>query len=153
MKRWPKLKPGDVVDVVAPGWKCSPKDLKLALEELKSWQLTPRVPKNIFAKESLFSNSDQERFMQLKRALLAKDSQAVWCLRGGYGSIRLIPYLAKLKKPSFCKAFLGLSDITSLHLFLNQYWNWSTIHGPLLERHGFHPDLHCLPTRRSTVLR
>jgi muramoyltetrapeptide carboxypeptidase len=34
------------------------------------------------------------------------------------------------------KLFIGLSDITSLHVFLNQNWGWPTVHGPLLDRLG-----------------
>ncbi len=48
---------------------------------------------------------------------------------GGYGSMRLIPHLHKLKAPKKPKLFIGFSDITSLHLYFNQEWKWPTIHG------------------------
>ena len=69
-----------------------------------------------------------------KKALLATDSKGIWCLRGSYGSNRLIPELAKIKRPSQQKVFIGISDVTSLHLFLNQSWKWSTLHGTVLDR-------------------
>ena len=62
------------------------------------------------------------------------ESKAVWCLRGGYGSIRLLPYIEKMAVPKSKKLLIGLSDISSLHAILNQKWNFPTLHGPLLDR-------------------
>ena len=62
-----------------------------------AWFHEPR--KIIFGKDLLCANSDDWRFKHLKKALYAKDSKVVWSLRGGYGSLRLFPALAKLKKP------------------------------------------------------
>jgi muramoyltetrapeptide carboxypeptidase len=69
----------------------------------------------------------------LQKALNSKESKAIWCLRGGYGANRLIPALAKMKKPSIQKALIGYSDITSLHILFQQKWHWTVFHGPLLE--------------------
>ena len=121
MKAWQGLKQGDVVDLVAPGFRSGQEELRSAEEFIRSWGLVPRVPQGIFGDDVLSSNSDEARFQMLKSALTAPDSRAVWCLRGGYGSIRLLPDLLKLKKPAGdAKLFLALSDITSIHLFLNQ---------------------------------
>lgn len=62
------------------------------------------------------------------------ESKAVWCLRGGYGSIRLLPMIEKMRIPKEKKLLIGLSDISSLHAILNQKWNFPTLHGPLLDR-------------------
>jgi muramoyltetrapeptide carboxypeptidase len=94
------------------------------------------VSPNLFANNLLHSNSEKERWSQLKAALLAKDSSAIWCARGGYGSMKLLPMLAKMRKPARSKVLLGLSDITSLMVFLNQKWKWPTLHAPILSRIG-----------------
>ncbi len=130
---------GPLVDIVAPAWKCHPDDLKKGMELILSWGLHSRHPKNIFNKNSLFSQDDETRFQFLKMALSNTESDYVWCVRGGFGSIRLIPSLLKMRKPVKEKLFIGLSDITSLHLFLNQVWNWPTLHGPMLDRLGSKP--------------
>jgi muramoyltetrapeptide carboxypeptidase len=57
-------------------------------------------------------------------------------LRGGYGSIRILPELNKIKAPFTPKLLIGYSDITSLHVFLTQKWKWSSLHGPLIDRIG-----------------
>ncbi len=137
MSKWLPLQPGDIVDVVSPGFAPSDEELENGVRFLESWGLVPRLPKNLLGKDILCSNRDEVRFLHLKEALYAPDSKAIWCLRGGYGSLRLIPHLLKLKKPrSRPKLFVGLSDITTLHTFLNQMWGWPTVHGPLLDRLG-----------------
>jgi muramoyltetrapeptide carboxypeptidase len=134
---WVPLKPGDIVDLVAPGFACTEEQLRGAVNFLLGWGLKPRVPDRIFARDVIASNTDDARMAQLKSALRARDSRAVWCVRGGYGSIRLVPELARVKRPAGPpKLFIGLSDITTLHVFLNQQWNWPTVHGPLLDRLG-----------------
>ncbi len=135
--RWLALAPGDVVDVVAPGFRSSAEELVGGERFLRDWGLRPRIPKDIYGRDVLCANSDEVRFEQLKKALYAPDSKAIWCIRGGYGANRLLPGLMRLKRPKGRpKLLVGLSDITSLHVFLNQQWGWPTVHGPLLDRLG-----------------
>jgi muramoyltetrapeptide carboxypeptidase len=136
-KTWAPLREGDIVDLVAPGFACTPEELDGAVRFLLDWGLEPRLPAHIFGRDTLSAHDDDTRVRYLIDALEAPDSKAVWCVRGGYGSIRLVPELLKAKRPKGpAKLFIGLSDITTLHLFLNQRWNWATVHGPLLDRLG-----------------
>jgi muramoyltetrapeptide carboxypeptidase len=129
------IQPGDIVDVVAPASASSKLELKMGVRRLRELGLVARVPKDIFAaKTSLFSNSDSKRLVQLKRAVFAPDSSLIWCVRGGYGAIRLMPEIEKWKRPATAKILLGYSDITTLHAYFNQKWKWPTLHGPLLDR-------------------
>ena len=137
MKGWAPLKAGDLVEIIAPASSCKPEGLNGGLKFLESWGLTPKMPHKLFAPDVICSNTDENRFDHLREALYSEDSQAVWCVRGGYGSNRLIPQLAKLKKPKGPpKLFIGYSDITTLHTFLNEQWGWPTIHGPMIDRIG-----------------
>lgn len=130
------LRPGDVVDVVAPGWACDREVLDSGLEWLRSLGLKPRVPRRIFARDTIASNTDEARAHQLGEALGAPDSAAIWCVRGGYGSIRLLPSLARMKRPPRPKLLVGLSDVSTVLMFLDQEWGWPSMHGPLLDRFG-----------------
>jgi len=130
------VRQGDIVDVVAPASRCAPAELKNAVRLLLEMGLVPRVPKDLFAKSLLFSNSDEVRLRHLRKALYAPDSSFVWCVRGGYGALRLMPEISKWRRPSRAKIFLGYSDITTLHAHFNQKWGWPTLHGPLLDRFG-----------------
>ncbi len=132
--QWQALSQGDVVDVIAPGFRCAREVIPLAAEFLKSWGLKPRIPKNIFGRDLLCTNPVEERFRQFKTALLAKESKVIWCLRGGYGSLHLLPHLQQMKRPRQPKLVIGLSDVTSLHTFLVEEWGWTVLHTTLLDR-------------------
>jgi muramoyltetrapeptide carboxypeptidase len=127
------LKPGDLVDLVSPGSSSQMDDVQMCIELLESWGLKVRLPAETFHSHPFHSNEDEVRLNLLKKALTARDSKAVWCLRGGYGANRLLPSLWKLKAPSKAKLLIGYSDITSLLVFVNQKWKWNCFHGPLLE--------------------
>src|ERR1700722_3798810 len=132
----PLLRPGDVVDVVAPGFRCTRQQLEGGIAFLERSGLVPRVPPHLFGEDLLCANSDAQRFTQLRKALYARDSRAVWCVRGGYGAIRIIQRLQALKPPSQAKLLIGYSDATTLHQLVNLFWGWPSLHGPLLDRLG-----------------
>jgi muramoyltetrapeptide carboxypeptidase len=132
----PLLAPGDIVDVVAPGFRCGTEQLERGIAFLERQGLVPRVPPDLFGADLLCANTDAHRFAQLRKALYARDSRAVWCVRGGYGALRIIQRLQALKPPSRPKLLIGYSDATTLHQLLNLFWGWPSLHGPLLDRLG-----------------
>lgn len=134
------LKKGDLVDIISPASTISKSELaaiKLFLEKngLKA-RFYMEEELALDKKQShLFSTfSPKTRFEQLKFALENKESKAVWCVRGGYGSGDLLPFLQKTKKITQNKLFIGFSDITSLAIFLQQKWDWKIIYGPMLNQ-------------------
>lgn len=134
-KHWRFLREGDLIDVVAPGFRPTDDEVRYGVEFLERWGFHVRLPKDLFAEDVIASNSDKNRFRHLRQALQAKDSRAIWCLRGGYGANRLVPDLMKLKRPQTqAKLLVGLSDVTTLHLFLNQVWGWPSLHASLVDR-------------------
>jgi muramoyltetrapeptide carboxypeptidase len=136
---WPALQRGDIVDIVAPASSATKNELDEGVRVLKGWGLRPRVASNLMGKGTFVANSDTYRLASLRAALTNDTSRAVWCLRGGYGSMRLLPGLQRMVPPTCNKLFIGLSDISALHVFLNQEWAWPTIYGPVLTRLGKEP--------------
>ncbi len=129
MHLWPSpLKHGDIVDIIAPSFGFQPDVIEEVRTVANSWGFKARIPDNIFGEDLLCANSDEIRFQHLKEALYNKDSRAIWSLRGGYGATRLFPMLNELPEPSQTKLVIGFSDITALHIFLNQKWGWPTLH-------------------------
>ena len=120
------------MDVVAPGFGCSKEDLDRGLEWLTNQGFAPRVSKDIFGEDLIHAQAEKLRAQDLIRALKAKDSKAIWFLRGGYGTNRLLPYLKMIKRPN--KILIGISDITSLHSYSIDHWKMPVLHGPLLDR-------------------
>lgn len=127
------LKKGDIVEILAPAYGIKPQEVERIKEYIKSIGLVPRVPKDLLIGDLIASAPEKVRFKQLKDALYAEDSKAIWCVKGGSGSPQIIPYLKKIKTPPKQeKLFIAFSDITSIHFFLNQRWGWKTVHGPIL---------------------
>lgn len=136
MRYWPSLKKGDLVDLVAPGYPADLKMIEAGVKELESWGLQVRMPIDLIRPYYFHSQTDARRLEILTSALFNQQSKAVWCVRGGYGAGRLLPGLLKKNKPKNLKLFIGISDNTVLHFFLNQKWKWQTLHGPIVERLG-----------------
>ena len=132
----PLLEPGDIVDIVAPGFRCSHESLAQGVQFVRRLGLEPRVPRAIFGPDLLCASSDARRLQYLRRALEASDSRCVWCIRAGYGAIRLVEPLLAMRQPRARKLFVGYSDATTLHFLLNHHWGWPSLHGPLLDRLG-----------------
>lgn len=127
------LQKGDVIAVVAPA-SAPPFEV---IARAKAWieknGFIAFIPDDMLKPEIYLSNSDQYRLNHLKSVIMNPQVNAIWCIRGGYGCSRLIPELNKMKKQKE-KLFIGISDITTLHLFFTQKWNWRTLHGPLMDR-------------------
>lgn len=121
-----------IIDIIAPGYGGKKEDIAAVERYVRKLGFVPRIPKDIFKAHPLHSHKDDYRFDHLVKALTAKDSAAIWCFKGGYGTAKLIPQLAKIKPPVKPKTLIGFSDITALHLFLNQQWGWPTLHAPVL---------------------
>lgn len=144
-KSWSFLKKNDIVDIIAPASRSTSDKLEDGIRWVEQTGLIPRVPFDIMKTDLFFAAPLEVQLEHMKHAIYS-DSKAIWCLRGGYGSMRLVPFLKKLKPPKKAKLFIGFSDITSLHLFLSQEWKWKTIHGRTISQ--MHPDFSKTPDRR-----
>ncbi len=125
---WPRLQAGDLVEVIAPASRFSAEYLAGVQQLCAQWQLQCHVPQDLLGEDLLCANSDAKRFTHLKAAISNPQAKAIFCIRGGYGSARLLPLLATLSPPSQSKIFVGMSDITALNTFLIQKWNWPVVH-------------------------
>ncbi len=128
---WP-LQKGDVIEIIAPGSSAPIEDLQQGISVLKSWGYNVKVSPDLLKPEMYLSNTDRYRFESFKSAMTNKESKAVWCFRGGYGAIRLLPFIEKMKVPAQKKLLIGFSDITSLHAVINQKWQWPSLHASLV---------------------
>ena len=126
-----KLSKGDSVILIAPSRKVELEDLKSAEKLLINWGLFPIRAKNILAENGIFAGSDQQRKEDLQWAMDHPTAKAIWCFRGGYGSVRLIEQINPSGFISYPKWLIGFSDITVLHCFSNIILNASSIHATM----------------------
>ena len=85
---------------------------------------------NLEKREGYLAGTDQERADDLQAAFADPEVDAVLALRGGYGSIRLLPMLDYAAIRAARKPFIGYSDNTALHLALHKEAGLVTFHGP-----------------------
>jgi len=131
------LKKGDTIAIVAPAGPIQSKDAlnkSIAVFEKMGFQV--RCEERIFQSFRYLAGSDIDRSEELIRAFEDDSVKAIIGLRGGYGCSRLIPYLKKERLQNNPKIFMGFSDLTTLHLFLNRHLGWSTFHGPMAANPG-----------------
>ena len=114
------LKKGDTVGIVSTARKISLEDIQPAIDLLKSWGLNVIIGKTIGLSNYQFAGTDEQRTSDFQNMLDNTTVKAIWCARGGYGTIRIIDSLnfdAFIKNP---KWIIGYSDITVLHSHLHQ---------------------------------
>lgn len=128
----PPLRPGSRVAVVAPSFPLETDLLAAARPFFSSLGLTPVFLPSCFARHGWFSGTDRLRAADVRRAFTDPAFDAVFCLRGGYGAARLLPLLDFAELAANPKLFLGYSDITALHLALQNLAGLVTLHGPMV---------------------
>lgn len=133
-KKFSSLQPGDLIEIIAPGSHTPLENLEKGAEVLRSWGYKVVYAADILKPELFLANSDEKRFNSFRKAMNNPLSKAVWCLRGGYGAIRLLPRVEKMPIPKIKKILIGLSDISSLHAVINQKWCFPSLHASLLDR-------------------
>jgi len=120
--KMPLLIPGNVVALIAPARAVSQEEMLPFKKWVQSKGLVLKEGKHLYGRLNQFSGTDAERAEDFCTEWLDPEVKAVFCARGGYGSMRwthLVPESVwKQNKP---KTLVGFSDITTLHLELNRY--------------------------------
>jgi muramoyltetrapeptide carboxypeptidase len=127
-----RLKPGARIALVAPGSAPAADRLAEGIAYLTARGYDVRPHPSIPAGRAYLSATDSARALAIQESFADPEVDAIFCIAGGYGAVRTLPLLnweAIAKTP---KIFLGYSDVTALHLALNQRVGLVTFHGPLV---------------------
>lgn len=109
------LQKGDTVALVSTARKITKAELQPAIDLLNTWGLNVLVGKTIGAENHQFAGDDALRASDFQTMLDNPEVKAIWCARGGYGTVRIIDKLdftGFLKQP---KWIVGYSDVTVFH--------------------------------------
>jgi muramoyltetrapeptide carboxypeptidase len=115
----PFLKAGDTVALVCTARKFFPEDAKPAIDLLESWGLKVKLGNTIGLDNCQLGGTDNERAADFQAQLDDANVKAIWCARGGYGTVRIIDSLDFSKFKKHPKWIMGFSDVTVLHSQLN----------------------------------
>jgi muramoyltetrapeptide carboxypeptidase len=130
--RPPRLTGGNRIALVAPaGPLLERDDLTRAQELCSALGYEPVLGKHAYSRSGYFAGTDDQRLADVNGALQDPSIDAIWCIRGGYGSIRLldqVDYAAMARRP---KPLIGFSDVTALLNAVNRLTGVVTFHGPV----------------------
>ena len=124
---------GSRVAIVAPASAFKQEDFDAGVAELRRLGFDPVYAESVFARETIVAGSIASRTRALLDAWRDRGIDAIIAVRGGYGSVELLPGLDAAEIAASRTALVGYSDITSLHTFLNCQSGLASIHGPMLE--------------------
>lgn len=109
------LSSGSKIALVAPARKISYDEISYAIEYIKERGFVPVYDERLFLSHNQFAGSDEERSSVMQYYLDASDIDAILCVRGGYGTVRIIDKLNFDKFMHNPKWIAGYSDVTVLH--------------------------------------
>lgn len=132
MKALPLTLPAHIA-VIAPAGP--PKDLErlaAGMQVLKQRGFTIHTYRDTFGPHGYLAGTDQERVNELNHFLRRTDIDALFCVRGGYGTLRLLDHIDYDAARRHPKLLVGYSDITALQLALYHKTGWASLSGPMV---------------------
>lgn len=123
---------GDTIGVIAPA---SPGDLECLMAGvhwLKQQGFRVRLGRTVEQSQGYLAGSDADRASDINAMFSSPEIDGIFCLRGGYGTMRLLDFLDYDCIRTYPKVFVGYSDITALHISIGQRTGLVTFHGPMV---------------------
>jgi len=126
------LYPGDTIGIIAPA-SCGHVELSMAgVEWIKQQGFHVELGKTVEKSMGYLAGDDEERAADINAMFARSDIDGIVCLRGGYGSMRLLHLVDYELIRTHPKVFVGYSDITALHTSIRQRTGLVTFHGPMV---------------------
>ena len=122
------LTKGSKIALVAPAWKVTPDKITAVVKWIEENGFVAVYDDRLFAEYHQFAGDDDFRASVLQEYLDRDDIDAIFCARGGYGTIRIIDKLDFTKFAKHPKWIVGFSDVTVLHAKMQQL-GYQSIHG------------------------
>jgi muramoyltetrapeptide carboxypeptidase len=129
----PRLKHGDLIGLVSPASRIADTTrIERGVHYLESLGYHVLVGEHVTRQHGYLAGTDDERVADLHAMFENRNVKAIFCIRGGYGSPRLLPLIRYRTIARNPKIFVGYSDITALHLAFWRRAGLVTFHGPML---------------------
>jgi muramoyltetrapeptide carboxypeptidase len=127
------LKPGDTIGIIAPASAPpDPKALDRSIEAIEKLGFKAKLAPNVRKRWGFLAGSDRERAADIMTMFTDRKVNAILCVRGGYGTSRLLTRLDYQTIRAHPKIFIGYSDITSLHSAFLVTAGLISFHGTML---------------------
>lgn len=130
------LKSGDKVGIVSPSSWIRRREIEKGIILLQKWGFDVRIGQYALLRHKYMAGTDQERVGDLHKMFQDPEVKAIFCTRGGYGSLRLLGHLDYGLIRENPKIFMGFSDLTALLLAIYKEAKVMVFHGPVLKTKG-----------------
>lgn len=135
MLKPPRLRAGDRIAVVAPASSFPRDEFDKGIAELRQLGFDPVFDERVFARHGGYlAGEGKTRAAAFLEAWHDPSIRALIAVRGGYGSVHLLPYLEGVDLRRSPKAFVGYSDLTTVLSYLTTGCGMVSFHGPMLDR-------------------
>lgn len=124
----PLLKKGDKISIISTARFVLPEEVEPFRDLLESWGLKVVYGKNIFKKLNQYAGTDEERLEDFQNAIDDDKIKAVFSVRGGYGTLRIIDKIDFRKFRKHPKWICGYSDVTPLLIHVEEKFKIETLH-------------------------
>ena len=112
----PYLQKGDTVMILATAGIINDSTIiNNGVELFKTWGLNVKLSNNLYKQNHHFAGTDKHRLEDFQKAIDDDNIKAIWCARGGYGTVRIIDDIDFTKFKQHPKWVIGFSDVTVLH--------------------------------------
>ncbi len=129
----PRIRRGSRVAVFAPSGAVTWSRLAKGLRCLEAWGLFYDLSPGIFFKHHYLAGKDAFRAGFLLERLLSGTYDILWAARGGYGSVRLLPFLENAPGPPKTACWvIGFSDVSILLNYFALKWGLPCLHAPVI---------------------
>ncbi len=137
------IRAGDTIGIAAPASPFDRQALERGIAVIKSMGYRVKIPENCFNRQGYLAGSDTERAESLMGLFSDESVRAIFCARGGFGSLRLLPLLDFGTVAAKPKIVVGFSDITALLVAIYNRCGMVTFHGPLVTTLGNDSEKTC----------
>jgi muramoyltetrapeptide carboxypeptidase len=126
-----KIEVGDTIAIVSTARKISLEEIQPAVNLIEERGYKCSFGKHLFNQENQFSGTDEQRAQDLMDVFADPNISAILCARGGYGTVRLLPFLDIEVIRNNPKWLIGYSDVTVLHALLHQKLSMASLHASM----------------------
>jgi len=132
--RPPRLQKGDMVGIISPAGPVEEAELGPGLDFLDQRGYKVRIGSHALSKKGYLAGDDSARLEDFHAMIRDREVHAVFCTRGGYGTMRVLDRIDYDLVRDNPKIMAGFSDITALLLSLFAKAGMVTFHGPMVRQ-------------------
>jgi muramoyltetrapeptide carboxypeptidase len=128
-----QLRQGDEIGVIAPAGPVLQTELQAGIKLLEAFGYKVVLAPHVYDKQGYMAGEDEARLEDIHAMFTDKNVRAIFCARGGYGTLRILDRIEFEILRKHPKILVGYSDITALLLAIYKKTGLVTFHGPVIK--------------------